>query len=76
MELIAYEGEKFSIERYFDLNSKSDALEYFNELPLEIQVKTLALFKRFSDFGEIKDKTKFNFEGYWFAKSFKGNWFC
>ena len=63
MELIAYEGEKFSIEWYFDLNSKSDALEYFNELPLEFQVKTLALFKRFSDFGEIKDKTKFNFEG-------------
>jgi phage-related protein len=63
VELIAYEGEKFSIEWYFDLNSKSDALEYFNELPQEFQVKALALFKRFSDFGEIKDKTKFNFEG-------------
>lgn len=41
MELIAYEGEKFSIEWYFDLNSKSDALEYFNELPQEFQERAL-----------------------------------
>ncbi|EOQ87911.1 Gp49-like PF05973 family protein [Leptospira yanagawae serovar Saopaulo str. Sao Paulo = ATCC 700523] len=62
-EFTAYKGEKFTIEWYFDEKDKSDVLEYFNELPDDLKIKTLILFKRFADFGEIKDKTKFNFEG-------------
>ncbi|NCS94532.1 MAG: type II toxin-antitoxin system RelE/ParE family toxin [Leptospira sp.] len=62
-EFTAYKGEKFTIEWYFDEKDKSEVLEYFNDLPEEYQIKTLALFKRFAEFGEIKDKTKFNFEG-------------
>ncbi|TGN18847.1 type II toxin-antitoxin system RelE/ParE family toxin [Leptospira idonii] len=62
-ELIAYKGEKFTIEWYFDESEKSDVLDYFDDLPEKFQIKTLALFKRFADIGEIKDNTKFNFEG-------------
>ena len=63
MEIVAYTGEKFTVEWYFDSESECDVLKYFNEMTLLDQVKSLALFKRFSDFGEIRDKTKFNFEG-------------
>ncbi len=62
-EFTAYKGEKFTIEWYFDENGKSDVLNYFEKLPDSLKIKTLVLFKRFADVGEIKDKTKFNFEG-------------
>ncbi|WCL50694.1 type II toxin-antitoxin system RelE/ParE family toxin [Leptospira sp. GIMC2001] len=62
-EIVAYKGEKFTIEWYFDEKEKSDVLHYFNGLTEPLQIKTLALFKRFAEVGEIKDRTKFNFEG-------------
>jgi len=62
-EIVAYKGVKFTIEWYFDEKEKSDVLHYFNGLTEALQVKTLALFKRFAEVGEIKDRTKFNFEG-------------
>jgi len=31
-EIVAYEGECFTIEWYFDENSESDAFEFFNAL--------------------------------------------
>jgi len=62
-EFTAYKGEKFTIEWYFDEKGRSDVLNYFMKLPNSLKVKTLVLFKRFSDLGEIKDKTKYNFEG-------------
>lgn len=62
-EFTAYKGEKFTIKWYFDENGKSDVLNYFEKLPDSLKIKTLVLFKRFADVGEIKDKTKFNFEG-------------
>ncbi|MCT8335795.1 type II toxin-antitoxin system RelE/ParE family toxin [Leptospira sp. 85282-16] len=62
-EFTAYKGEKFIIEWYFDEHENSEVLDYFNNLSEDFQIKTLALFKRFAEIGEIKDKTKFNFEG-------------
>ncbi len=62
-EFTAYKGEKFTIEWYFDESENSDVLDYFEKLPESFQIKTLALFKRFAEIGEIKDNTKFNFEG-------------
>ncbi|TGN09648.1 type II toxin-antitoxin system RelE/ParE family toxin [Leptospira ilyithenensis] len=62
-EFTAYKGEKFTIEWYFDESENSDVLDYFEKLPESFQIKTLALFKRFAEIGEIKDSTKFNFEG-------------
>ena len=62
-EFIAYRGEKFTIEWYFDENYNSEVLEYFNNLSEPLKIKTLVLFKRFAEFGKIRDRTKFNFEG-------------
>ena len=63
MEYIAYSGEAFSIEWYFDENKHSEALEYYNTLSVHERVQLLKLFKRMGDAGEILDKTKFRFEG-------------
>lgn len=62
-EYIVYEGEEFTIEWYFDLKGSSQVLEYYNALKPEERIKLLRLLKRIGDAGEIKDKTKFNFEG-------------
>jgi hypothetical protein len=62
-EYTAYKGTHFEIEWFFDENDKSEVLEYFKELSLPLQVKTMALFERMAVFGEIRVHTKFNSEG-------------
>lgn len=62
-ELIAYGGDAFTIEWYFDEQNHSDALEYYNQLNTKDRIQLLKLFKRMGDSGEIHDKTKFRFEG-------------
>ena len=62
-EYIAYEGQEYTIEWYHDLQGKSVALEYFLSLTAQERIKALHLFKRMGDVGEIKDTTKFNYEG-------------
>ena len=59
---IAYRGEKFTIEWYFDAKDKSHVLDYFLELDEDRQDKFLYLLKRMGDMGQIKDKTKFRNE--------------
>ena len=63
LEFIAYEGEFFTIEWYFDSNGKSPSLEHFEELPEKEQNRLLYLFNRMGDFGKISDITKFRHEG-------------
>jgi phage-related protein len=60
---LAYQGNFFSIEWYFDASGYSQPLDYFMNLAEDDQDKTLYLFKRIGDFGKISDRTKFNFEG-------------
>ena len=62
-EYIAYSGNKLTIEWYFDSNGKSMALDYYNSLTKPERIKVLFLLKRMGDGGEIKDTTKFNYEG-------------
>jgi phage-related protein len=62
-EYIAYEGNCFTIEWYFDGKDQSSALEYYQSLSDGERIKVLMLFKRMGDVGEIKDKTKFTSEG-------------
>ncbi len=62
-EYIAYSGEHFVIEWYFDIKGNSDPLSYFETLSDIEQYKTLYLFKRMGDSGKISDTTKFNNEG-------------
>ncbi|MDH4263982.1 MAG: type II toxin-antitoxin system RelE/ParE family toxin [Spirochaetia bacterium] len=63
MEYIAYVGEKFVIEWYYEDNSECEVLEYFETLNETAQNKLFYLLKRIGDFGIISDKTKFRNEG-------------
>ena len=62
-EYIAYEGDAFTVEWFFDKSGKSDAFEFFESLSNAQKRKTLMLFKRIGDFGKISDITKFRNEG-------------
>lgn len=62
-EYIAYEGEKYTVEWYCDESGKIPALEYYKKLTTKDRIKALQLFKRMGDAGEVKDTTKFNYEG-------------
>jgi hypothetical protein len=60
---IAYEGQSFIIEWYFNEKGESPALEFFYALNEIQQDRTLYLFKRMGDFGRINNKTQFRYEG-------------
>lgn len=62
-ECVAYSGDAHTIEWYFDEKDHSEALEYYNQLNNHERIQLLKLFKRMGDAGEIRDKTKFRFEG-------------
>ncbi len=62
-EHIAFEGKKFIIEWYFDDKGKSMALDYFESLDDDIQIKLLGLFELMGNVGVIKNETKFRYEG-------------
>lgn len=61
--LIAYEGDEFTIEWFYDSKGNSQAFEYFEEQPDEKKRKVLNLFRLMGDHGKIFDKTKFRNEG-------------
>lgn len=62
-EYIVFNGTKFTIEWYFDSKGRSAALDYFDALNDDEQIKSLGLFELMGNMGEIKNKTKFNYEG-------------
>ena len=62
-ECIAYKGEIYSIEWYFDERGESQALDYLMKLTPEMQRKVFYLIKRIGDNGKINDITKFRNEG-------------
>ncbi|MCD6046207.1 MAG: hypothetical protein K0R48_1370 [Gammaproteobacteria bacterium] len=62
-QYIAFEGTEFVIEWYFDTKGNSAALDYFESLNEDEQLKLLYLFKLIGNNGEIKNKTKFRYEG-------------
>ena len=61
-DFIAYQGEHFTIEWYFDPKGSSQSLEFFEAMSNSQKRKLLMLFKRMGDFGRITDKTKFRNE--------------
>jgi hypothetical protein len=61
-EFVAYSGELFEIEWYFDTKDQSQSLDYYHEMSNSQKRKLLMLFKRMGDFGRISDKTKFRNE--------------
>lgn len=63
LERIAYRGDAFTIEWYYDEAGQSPALEYFNGSSEDHQDDALLLFRRMGDSGKIFDTTKFRSEG-------------
>ena len=61
--IIAFEGEKYTIEWFVDVKGYSQALEYYQESPVTQRDKILALFRYMVTFGKIWDITKFRNEG-------------
>ena len=62
-KFIAYEGEVYTIEWYFDARGKSSAKDYYQELSLEQQKKLARLFIILGDIGSIRNEEKFRNEG-------------
>jgi hypothetical protein len=62
-DCIAYKGEKFQIEFYFDEKGESQALEYTQDMGDKDKQKLLHLLQWMGDMGEIKNITKFRNEG-------------
>ncbi len=62
-EFVAFKGKEFIVEWYFDAKGKSTSLDYFEYLDDKKQIKLLELFELIGNFGEIKNKIKFNNEG-------------
>lgn len=62
-EYIAFEGEEFTIEWYFDNKGKSISLDYLESLDEKEQAKLFELMKLIGNAGIIKNKTKFRNEG-------------
>lgn len=63
IEYIAYEGNEYTLEWYFDAKQYSEALDYYNGLNKDEKIQLLKLLKRMGDAGIIKDITKFRSEG-------------
>ncbi len=62
-EFIAYQGQKLTLEWYFDDQGKSEALEYFKTLSIDRQKKVIYLFFLLGDAGKIFNKEKIRYEG-------------
>lgn len=59
---IAYEGEVFTIEWYLDSRGKSQARDYYEELPKDQKAKLEFLFRMLGDTGKIRNIEKFRDE--------------
>ncbi len=62
-QYVAYKGEAFQIEWYYDSRGSSQAMDYYAELDVEDRIKVMKLFKMMGDVGRIGDITKFRSEG-------------
>ena len=63
-DYIAYQGERFQIEWYYDVKGNSQALKYATDKLKKVEkARLLLLFERMGDLGKINDITKFRNEG-------------
>ena len=62
-QYIAFKGNKYTIEWYYNENGNSQALDYFKDIDNQDKEKLFFLFKSLDSIGTIKNKEKFNYEG-------------
>lgn len=60
---IIYQGLSFTTEWYYNKSRRSQAFEYYQNLPTDVRIEILRLIKRIDDIGKIKHNTKFNYAG-------------
>ncbi len=64
MEYVAYQGDVFQIEFYYDKNGKSQSKDYALENLDKTEIKKfLKLLEMMGDLGKIRNKEKFRNEG-------------
>lgn len=61
-EYVAYKGDKFTIEWYFNEGGRSKAQEYFEELSSKEKMKLVYLFERMANTGTVSNTEKFRHE--------------
>ena len=59
----AYQGDRITVEWYYDENGRSSVLEYFKKLSLDKKDKLGYLMAMMNDRGKISDTRKFRYEG-------------
>ena len=62
-DCIAYKGQYFTVEWFYDSTGYSQAFEYFESTSQSQKRKFFVLIKRIAEFGKIMDITKFRNEG-------------
>ncbi|MEQ8470019.1 MAG: type II toxin-antitoxin system RelE/ParE family toxin [Marinoscillum sp.] len=62
-EYIAYQGDVYQIEFYFDEKGKSQARDYLSDLKPGVVKKFAHLLQMIGDAGQIRNKEKFRNEG-------------
>ncbi len=60
---VAYCGAELTIEWYYTGRGKSEALDYFKDLPLSRKKKVAYMFESLAQLGKIFNKEKFRNEG-------------
>lgn len=61
--VLAYQGQELTIEWYFTGRGKSEALSYFESLPIDRKKKIVNLIRLLGDMGKIFNEEKFRNEG-------------
>jgi phage-related protein len=61
-DFIAYDGDSFTIEWYYDSRDCSQAKDYYNKLSKAQRDKLMQLFRLLGDTGKIFNKEKFRNE--------------
>ena len=62
-KFIAFKGDHFTIEWYYDDRGKSPAYEYYQDLSTKQRDKLVFLFDVLANTGKIRSEEKFRFEG-------------
>lgn len=60
---IVHQGEKFTIEWYYDEEGSCEARDYYDELPIEQKRKFDFLIRSMAERGVIHSTQKFRYEG-------------
>lgn len=62
-KFLAYQGEEYTIEWYYNEQGNSNARKYFDTLAEVQKDRLFYLLQRMGDTGSIANKEKFNYEG-------------